>query len=365
MSIPEPLTPPDCNLQNFHRMMLDVTRLRTSAFDATLNDSAWRAGLNLWMSAWHSVPAASLPDDDAALAKAAGLGRDVRTWKKLRAEALRNWVKCSDGLLYHPTVAELALEAWLEKLGQALSSGAGNAKRWGVAFDSSALDAEIDLTLALLASLNPKSKAISKAGRRKPKASQPDPDGTETASQRDTVSDDFSSQGNKNGTEELERPPTPPGGQEGEAEFLLAWQAYPIAGRATIGMQPAHKSWIAACRSVSPKALLAAVVAFAASESGRVSKPRRFDRWLADGAYASFLTETSGVAWAGPAEVREAFLVLGEAWCRSCLDQSGWQDVPERAIIPASSYAMRKFLTDGADIVARLKLTVLERRATA
>ena len=73
-----PLTPTRCDLRDFPRMMLDITRLRSSEFDTTLDDAAWRAGVNLWMSAWHQVPAASLQNDDASLAKAAGLGRDDR-----------------------------------------------------------------------------------------------------------------------------------------------------------------------------------------------------------------------------------------------------------------------------------------------
>lgn len=157
-----PLTPPDCDLQDFPRMMVDIPRLRGSDFDATLDDGAWRAGVNLWLSAWHQVPAASLPDDDVALTKAAGLGRDVRTWRKLRAEALRGWQLCDDGRLYHETVAELALEAWLEKLSQRLSSGAGNAARWGAEFDPEPIKAEIGATAKLLERLNPKSKALSK-----------------------------------------------------------------------------------------------------------------------------------------------------------------------------------------------------------
>src|SRR5690606_4124736 len=125
------------------RMMLDITRLRQSDFDATPDDSAWRAGLNLWFSAWHAVPAGSLSDDEAALAKAAGLGRDLRTWRKVKAAAMRGFVLCDDGRYYHETVCEFALEAWLEKLSQRLSSGAGNAKRWKIDFDPTAIESAI------------------------------------------------------------------------------------------------------------------------------------------------------------------------------------------------------------------------------
>lgn len=198
--LPAPLTPNDCDLTDFQRMMIDIPRLRGSDFDATPSDGAWRAGLNLWLSSWHQVPAGSLSDDETTLTKAAGLGRDIKTWRKVKAEALRNWVKCDDGLLYHPVVAELALEAWLEKLAQTLSSGAGNAKRWKVDFDPAPIEADIDRTAAMLAALNPKSKALIKLERRR----------TRTASDPDVG-------GNAVGTEKLSRTPAKnvPSGSQG------------------------------------------------------------------------------------------------------------------------------------------------------
>ncbi len=57
------------------------------------------------------LPAASLPNDERILAKLAGYGRDVESWIKVRDEALRGFIECSDGRLYHPVVAEKALEA--------------------------------------------------------------------------------------------------------------------------------------------------------------------------------------------------------------------------------------------------------------
>src|SRR5262249_23249587 len=66
-------------------------------------------------ASWHQVPAASLPDDDRVLAQLAGYGRVIREWQKVRDGALRGWVKCSDGRLYHPVVAEKALAAWASR----------------------------------------------------------------------------------------------------------------------------------------------------------------------------------------------------------------------------------------------------------
>lgn len=164
--LPAPLTPANCDLTDFPAMMIDITRLRQSSFDAILDDSAWRAGINLWLSAWHSVPAGSLANDDGALTKAAGLGRDIRTWQAVRDDALRGFIECSDGRLYHTTVCEVALEAWIEKLLQRLASGVGNARRWSTEFDAEPIEQDLELAGRLLAAITPDSKSLMKTRRR-------------------------------------------------------------------------------------------------------------------------------------------------------------------------------------------------------
>lgn len=161
-----PLTPADCDLTDFAFMPLDVARLFGSSFHARATDGEWRAGVTLWAKSWHQVPAASLPDDDVELARLAEFGRDVRSWRKVRDGALRGWAKADDGLLYHPVVAEKALEAWLEKLAQRLSSGAGNAKRYGNVFDPGIIEAAVSRALEGLESLNPNSKALRRRASR-------------------------------------------------------------------------------------------------------------------------------------------------------------------------------------------------------
>ena len=104
--LPAPLTLPACDLSDFAYMELDVRRLRDSKFAAAAEGEAFRAGILLWCAAWHQVPAASLPDDDVELANLAGYGRVLKEWKKVRAAALHGFVKCADGRLYHPVVAE-------------------------------------------------------------------------------------------------------------------------------------------------------------------------------------------------------------------------------------------------------------------
>ncbi|VVE54583.1 hypothetical protein PAN31108_04941 [Pandoraea anhela] len=106
---PTPMTPADCDLRNFREMPIDVPRLLRSdlAHDES-PEACWSAVL-LWCVAWHEVPAGSLPDNDEWLAKRTGYwhkGKLDETWNSVRDGALHGWVKCSDGRLYHPVVAE-------------------------------------------------------------------------------------------------------------------------------------------------------------------------------------------------------------------------------------------------------------------
>lgn len=66
----------------------------------------------------------------------------------------------------------------------------------------------------------------------------------------------------------------------------------------------------------------------------------------------------------GPKDVRAAFLAkMGEGWCVSYLDHCGWQDVPERALIPATKVAGSKLVSEARSVLAALGLVVLERAA--
>lgn len=110
--LPEPLVPPEVDLRGYGFMPLYGHHLFGSEFNARCNDAEWRAGVTLWWAAWNQVPAASLPDDDVALCRLADLGRDLKAWRKIRANALHGFVKCSDGRLYHKFLAQHAIEAW-------------------------------------------------------------------------------------------------------------------------------------------------------------------------------------------------------------------------------------------------------------
>jgi hypothetical protein len=111
MDLPEPLTPSDLDLRDFGWMPLEVKRLRDSDLSVLAPGDAFRAAVLLWCAAWHQVPAGSVPNNDRLLANLAGYGRDLEGWVHVKADAMRGFVECSDGRLYHPLVCEKAIEA--------------------------------------------------------------------------------------------------------------------------------------------------------------------------------------------------------------------------------------------------------------
>jgi hypothetical protein len=122
-ALPEPLTPPDCDLRGLPFMPVDIVRLFDSDLYALSTGDEFKAALSLWGKAFLQVPAGSLPDDDRVLAHLSGAGT---RWKKVKAMALRGFVKCFDGRLYHPVVCEKAIEAWSHRIRQRERA----AKRW-------------------------------------------------------------------------------------------------------------------------------------------------------------------------------------------------------------------------------------------
>jgi hypothetical protein len=116
-TLPPPLVDSRVDLRDFDFMPLDVARLRDSSLAIEATGEEFRAAVLLWCAAWHQTPAASLPDNDQALSTYAGYGRtEVRAWRKVRTGALRGFVLCSDGRLYHVVLAEKANEAWEGRL---------------------------------------------------------------------------------------------------------------------------------------------------------------------------------------------------------------------------------------------------------
>jgi hypothetical protein len=107
-------------------MPVDIVRLFDSDIFALSTGDEFKAAFTLWGKAFLQVPAGSLPDDDRILAHLTGTGN---RWAKLRPMALRGWIKCSDGRLYHPVVTEKALEAWEGRMAMRSRTEAARAAR--------------------------------------------------------------------------------------------------------------------------------------------------------------------------------------------------------------------------------------------
>lgn len=126
--LPQPLTPADCNLRGLPFMPLMVTQvLQSETFGLSTGDE-FKAAFALWCASWLEVPAGSLPNEDRMLEF---LSRS-RTWKKVRTIAMRGWVLCSDGRLYHPVIAQNAVDAWEKRTDYREKEGSKNERqqRW-------------------------------------------------------------------------------------------------------------------------------------------------------------------------------------------------------------------------------------------
>lgn len=133
----------------------------------------FKAGVALWWRSWHQVPAGSLPDNDRALAMMAGYGKDVDGFLQVKAMALHGFKRCeSDGRLYHPLVAELALKAYGDlttaveqgRIGGKKSGESRRRKRDGEDYSDEPKLPGIAMNPPSKAPSNPPSKAALKGG---------------------------------------------------------------------------------------------------------------------------------------------------------------------------------------------------------
>ena len=106
--LPEPMTPADCDLRGLPWMPLHTFRLLDSDLFILSTGDEFKAAVALWCKSWNQIPGGSLPNDERLLEGLSG----AKNWKKIKEVAMRGWILCSDGRLYHPVVAEQAMQAW-------------------------------------------------------------------------------------------------------------------------------------------------------------------------------------------------------------------------------------------------------------
>lgn len=107
---PEPLVSAEVDISKLDGFMLDTRRVLSSELMALSTGEEFKAAFTLWCRAWQQQPAASLPNNPRILASFAGVS--PQRWQKIKEMALRGFVLCSDGRLYHRVLAQDANRAW-------------------------------------------------------------------------------------------------------------------------------------------------------------------------------------------------------------------------------------------------------------
>ena len=114
-ALPAPLVPPEVDLRDYGYIPLYGKKLFDSDTWNLCDEIEKIAALRLWWASWHQEPAGSLPNNDRLLCGMAGKGDVIKAWMAIKDNAMRGWILCSDGRLYHPVVASIALDVWGKK----------------------------------------------------------------------------------------------------------------------------------------------------------------------------------------------------------------------------------------------------------
>jgi hypothetical protein len=125
-----PLVPPDIVIPRLPWVPVYADRLWESNFFAVATDAEFKAAFCLWLKAWNQKPPGSLPTDDRLLCRLAELNGNLAKWRKVKRIALRHWIECDDGRLYHPVVAEVVLDAAAKLQRGRDRTSAATANRW-------------------------------------------------------------------------------------------------------------------------------------------------------------------------------------------------------------------------------------------
>lgn len=232
---PEPLTPPECDLRGMPYMPLDVVRMFDSDFYALSSGDEFKAGLSLWCKAFLQMPAGSLPDDDRLLAHLSGSGS---TWRRVKDMALRGWVKCSDGRLYHRTVAEKVLEAWKARLDRRARTEAARAAKQASRVGSGS-DTPPTATAVVTTSVTDNVTEFP----------------TNVVAMSVTGSKGTEGKGREGKIRKKEAPHSPPAGGERDADFEMFWLVYPRK----VSKGGAKRAWAGALRKTDSCTILAAI----------------------------------------------------------------------------------------------------------
>lgn len=156
-------------------------------------------------------------------------------------------------------------------------------------------------------------------------------------------------------------------GSDGFEDAVALW---PDAGRKWTSWTKGQAAWALACGIETPERLRAAIRA-AACDPDLAKGDHAFPglhTWLSEERWRLFLPKVAAAegaprtAFAGPAELRAAIVgdaALGERWAVSFLDRCGW-DGERRALLPATTEALRRLASAAAEHLIAHKVSVLE-----
>lgn len=152
-----------------------------------------------------------------------------------------------------------------------------------------------------------------------------------------------------------------------EGDFAALWANYPhVKGRSS--RPKSNAAWGLMPTALSRR-MAAAAKRYAVGGTIPPGGAPALQKWIEDELWRDWLDgdpPASRQEWSGPREVRNAFCAaLGEEWCRSYIDPCAWQDVPDRALIPASKFGGGKIVSDGGRVLSSLSLVVLSKERAA
>lgn len=357
-----PLTPAGCDLRDFPFMPLHVARLRDSDLAAeAAPEACWYAVL-LWAASWHQIPAASLPDNDAALARLIGLGRDLRTFRKHKADAMRGFVLCADGRLYHPIVADQARAAWESKLQQRWRSECARIKKQNQRHDTDLPQPSFEEWLASGGLENCPAPVPAPVPRDNPQNQQGQSlQGTGRGTETGRIEEDADAS--------LVSPTPKPKARQRRrdypAEFEAAWTAYPhFPGRSS--KPNALDEWLR-LPAEEQAGLLGCIERFRPNVEKTCGGKGAPDmaRWLKHGKHLAWVA-AKAVNRFQPfpdIEIRNAVVsAKDEDWAVSWLDPCAWSE-DQRLVVPRNGFAAATLRREVGRVIEARRATIGDLQA--
>lgn len=317
--------PPDCDLSAYDWFPLKHKRLTRSAWWIRASDRAKALNIDLWCAAYQEVPAASLPDDDLYLSDLAGFGRrDISAWLEVKAEVLACWILWTDGRWYHPTLAEVACEAWATRMEAVQQREADRERKRQKRAGGHQGPSDG----------HPPDKDGLSAGR------PADIEGTPDGNPPENALKGQDRTGHREADASLSPRDARPEGGEVEADGVGWAEARDLYGSLVIrgrgSPMLARSAWLK-LDEADRRALPGAIRAYAEAKPWGSNGPPGLQRFLSEDVWREFAATASvtSIVWSGPAALRAAVAAeMGDGFARSYLDPAEYREAAEPGALP-------------------------------